>query len=627
METHEVSSPSVLNAVETHLSLIRKQDVACCQSQCLQRLLEKDEAALRLFLEEWCQLEKKQKEVVLRFTIRLCSRWSERTVRGSERSVSRFRFEDPLLGSLCRKAFAVIVDIGEATLARHTATVHVSGGRFVPSPHQNEGKTGHRRTAVPVRREIIRFFVEIASAVGEESSGRHRHRDEEEPMPPTCVDTRDTPVVFLPALYSLRLLHHLYTEKIGRESFPPEYHVSWGTFGHMFHSEELSWLRIRSPRDDMCDVCLLYRRKMADVLRKEGSQTALDQLGGVSRDFVRHRDLALATRKVYRTECKKARQGAEKIRTASENHSADPTLQRRLGEYESHYSFDFSQSLWLPQMADTPGSFYFLSLRTVHLFGLVDDGGTGSPLQTNMLYEQTTAGKGSSEVVSMVYYFLTRVRDPLFASKRACFHADNCVGQNKNSTMIQFFAWCVATGLFDHLELKFLLKGHTKFSPDGGFGLIKKRYRRANAYTIEHVADEVRKSTRESKRNEAIILAKEDFGNWRSALQRFFNPLKGVSTFGSFTFDKTYPLGEVHASKQGEDTFEIHNLLKTDGHPKDLLSDRTFLHLHKQLSPLEPPQMQTKKQWDLYEKVRPFVPVEYQDRVCPQPNIDKKSHS
>ena len=36
-----------------------------------------------------------------------------------------------------------------------------------------------------------------------------------------------------------------------------------------------------------------------------------------------------------------------------------------------------------------------------------------------------------------------------------------------------------------------MLKGHTKFSPDGGFGMIRKQYRRANVYTIGQVADEI----------------------------------------------------------------------------------------------------------------------------------------
>ncbi len=276
-------------------------------------------------------------------------------------------------------------------------------------------------------------------------------------------------------------------------------------------------------------------------------------------------------------------------------------------------------------MADTPGQFYFLSLRSINLFGIVDDGGNGSPLQTNMLYDQTTASKGSSEVVSMLYRFLTHIRSSSFASRRVYFHADNCVGQNKNSTMVHFFIWCIATGIVDHIELKFMLKGHTKFSPDGGFGLIKKRYRCANVYTIEQVAGEVKQSTRETERNDAIILKKEDFGNWKSMLEKFFTPLKGISTFSVFVFDSKYPLGEISVGKHEDDKFQVYNLLKSNLQPDKVLNDSAFINLQKQLDPLDQPQMQAKKQWDLYEKVRPYVPTEYQDIICPQPHIDKKS--
>jgi hypothetical protein len=83
--------------------------------------------------------------------------------------------------------------------------------------------------------------------------------------------------------------------------------------------------------------------------------------------------------------------------------------------------------------------------------------------------------------------------------------------------MIQFLIWCVAVGIVDQIELKFLLKGHTKFSPDGGFGTIKKQSRRADVYTIEQVASEIIASTHKTERNKAIILEKKDFGNWKSA--------------------------------------------------------------------------------------------------------------
>lgn len=622
MKDDETPNKDYINRVETIISSIKTKNIVCCKQKCIKRLLEENEAQLRLFLEEWHQLDKKQKEAVLRFTIRICSHWSKHTTRGLGRKLIRFEFDDPILGRLCRKAFVSIIDIGEATLSRHTAIVHESSGRFVPSRHENEGKEGHNQIDLLVRHEVINFFIEIASAVGEESSGRHSRRNEEE-LEDATLDQNNTPLVFLPSMYSLRLLHHLYGEKIEHGNFSSEYHISWRTFSRIYHSEELSWLRIRSPRDDVCDICLLYRRKMANLLKRQGSKEALERLGGISSEFVQHRDLAFATREVYRAECKKAKEGAERIQKALSDNCDKKRLNRLLSQYEAHYSFDFSQNLWLPQLADTPGQFYFLSLRSVNLFGIVDDGGVGSPLQMNMLYDQTTAGKSSSEVVSMLYHFLANLRNPSFASRRVFFHSDNCVGQNKNSTMIQFFLWCIAIGMIDRIEFKFLLKGHTKFSPDGGFGLIKKHYRRENVYTIEQVANEIKKSTRVTERNDAIILEKKDFGDWKSALQKFFIHLKGISSFSAFIFDKKYPLGEVHVSKHGDDKFQSFNLLNPDLEADEILRDNTFIMLHEKLSPLEQPQMQAKKQWDLYEKVRPYVPIEYQDIVCPKPNIGK----
>ncbi len=206
-------------------------------------------------------------------------------------------------------------------------------------------------------------------------------------------DIDDTPTVFLPSMYSLRFLCYFYREKIGHGEFSSECDISRRSFNRIFHSKELSWLRIRSPRDDVCDVCMLYRRKMADLLQKQGSKAAPEKLGGVGNDFARHRDLAITARNQYRAECKKAKEGAERIQKALENNQSEGILKGLLSEYEAHHSFDFSQSLWPPQMADTPGRFYFLSLRGIDLFGIVDDGGTGTPSQINMLYDSDCRGQ------------------------------------------------------------------------------------------------------------------------------------------------------------------------------------------------------------------------------------------
>ena len=52
-------------------------------------------------------------------------------------------------------------------------------------------------------------------------------------------------------------------------------------------------------------------------------------------------------------------------------------------------------------------------------------------------------------------------------------HADNCSGQNKNNAMIAYLTWRVLTGLHNSITYCFMVAGHTKFSLDRFFELIK----------------------------------------------------------------------------------------------------------------------------------------------------------
>lgn len=607
------------------LARLQQSPLHCCQQNCLARLFAERESAVRVFLEEWYALDKAQQTLMVRLMVRLGSRWSEQTTRGLPRAHPRVSFSDPLFGPICRRAFARLLDMGEATLARHTAAVHASEGRFAPPVHANTGHR-HHRIADEARHAVQRFLVDIAATVGEESAGRHRLRDEEEGSSEETSPS-ETPVIFLPAMYTLRLLYRLYRQHGAGPGTAPSTTVSWRTFCRIFHAPTLSWLRLRNARDDMCDVCLRYRRKMAQTMSGPENQQGLENLEEMSRVFVDHRDRALAARKQYRAACKQARDGAKRLTDAVQAGAGPARLHDLRQAYTAHYSFDFAQNLWLPQLADTPGQFYFLSLRSVILFGIVDDGGDGAPQQVNMLYDQTTAGKGSSEVVSMLYRFLVKDRNPGYASPHVSLHADNCVGQNKNSTVVHFLLWCVATGLLESVEMRFLVTGHTKFSPDGGFGLIKRQYCRANIYTIHQVARAVQDSTVTTQRNTAIILERNAFGDWKSALRQYFLPFKGVAECAAFRFHSSYALGEFQVQGHDDDTWKSVRLLQPRFRPQTLLTTPEFLTLSERLPALEAPTIPTKKQWELYEKVRPYVPAEYQDVVCPHPNVSKISSS
>ena len=50
-----------------------------------------------------------------------------------------------------------------------------------------------------------------------------------------------------------------------------------------------------------------------------------------------------------------------------------------------------------------------------------------------------------------------------------------------------YFAWRVAMGLHESVTVNFLLTGHTKFAPDGCFGLLKKAFRRHTVSSLHQL--------------------------------------------------------------------------------------------------------------------------------------------
>ena len=70
--------------------------------------------------------------------------------------------------------------------------------------------------------------------------------------------------------------------------------------------------------------------------------------------------------------------------------------------------------------------------------------------------------------------------------ERIVLNADNCVGQNKNNTlMLQHLMWRVTVGLNKHIDLVFKFASHIKFGPDYGFGIFKRLYRHAEVIMLQ----------------------------------------------------------------------------------------------------------------------------------------------
>lgn len=73
--------------------------------------------------------------------------------------------------------------------------------------------------------------------------------------------------------------------------------------------------------------------------------------------------------------------------------------------------------------------------------------------------------------------------------------------------VMQYLAWRVLSGLNTHIEISFLLVGHTKFAPDWCFGLLKQKFRKTSVGCLE---DLVRVVNQSASCNQAQLVGTED---------------------------------------------------------------------------------------------------------------------
>lgn len=113
-----------------------------------------------------------------------------------------------------------------------------------------------------------------------------------------------------------------------------------------------------------------------------------------------------------------------------------------------------------------PGPIYFLVPFKVGIFGVMCE--TINKQVNFLIPESLNIGKGSNLIVSLFHFYLSHGMETMF------IHADNCVGQNKNNILMGYLTWRVSLGMNKKIVLSFMPVGHTKFSCDWRFGLLKK---------------------------------------------------------------------------------------------------------------------------------------------------------
>ena len=571
----------------------------CCSENCLNTFYKNYREDIFHFGQNLDISPREVRDTALLMNMREHFHYSQQ-VRGGERKRYRMDYHIAPFGLMCRRAYAMLWNISISSLRkRFTHMIH-HNKTFLPRPHGLSGTESNIALSHTLRREVINFILDIGERIGEESEGRQGRRN---------VHIMSGKVVrFIPAFYSISLLYRLFLSEYYKKHPQAEEKkvipLCLSTFRTTFFSDPCKHIRIRSPRSDVCDECAMYRSFYRRQTEKEAEITSEIDEERVSL-WQQHIQLSKEARLLYKEDLNRAKRTFEQLK-----HN-----EFSLDNYVAHYTFDFMQNLAVSQFADMTKGMYYLSLRNICLFSIRDD---GAEKQFNYLYDEGDGGKGANYVVSLLSYFLTH-RPENYATLVLHLHADNCSDQNKNNIVMQFFVFLVVIGVLKHVELKFMIKGHTHCSVDGGHGIIKKQWRKRNVFTIEQAAEVVRKSSSVLGIHDAIIITQEHFFNWEKLLTKFFYKLPKILSFQQFEMDTKRP-GILRYRLRHTEPREERNLLK-----KGALSSLKLLSLKKirsVLVQLKPPGISEKKQKELYEKVRKYVPPEFQDSICPKPQED-----
>ena len=366
----------------------------------------------------------------------------------------------------------------------------------------------------------------------------------------------------------------------------------------------LAFIVTARPMTDLCWTCqknntFIYRS--ANLAEAEKSERVLQQ--------ERHLLVVQRGRSLYNDMVRHAKDVCHEL-GISELTSNTPCSRQIV----MHYSFDYAQQVHLPSDPLQPGPIYFLVPRKVGLFGVCCE---GVPKQVNFLIDEAhLISKGSNAVISFLHYFFENFG---LGETEASLHCDNCPGKNKNRFVLWYCAWRVSIGLHERINLNFLITGHTKFFPDGCFGLLKQAFRRHAVSSLEQFPSVVNGSARV---NSAQLVGTEDgtsyvpVGDWQSHLSPYFRPLPGIKSFQHFRFDATAP-GKVFARVSLDSP------------------ETTFALLTREASALPPTApvavspagMTPQRQWYLHDSIREFVREDQKDILCPRPDVPKPGPS
>jgi hypothetical protein len=564
-----------------------------CLKNC-QKLLNHQEAIKnRAFFRS---LEKQERNYILLSILKFMLTHSAFSLSGrSKKSRKRKKFDYCISidRPVCKTVF--LFYYGETSKRLDRLKSCVTKESLTPPIHGNSGRTPTNAYNMSDREKIKSFILNFAAIHGLPDPGRDIRKGKGKLR------------ILLPSIMTYKSIHQQYSTNIKALSESP---VSYRTFLKIWQ-EDFSHIKFNNPRSDLCMTCEDFKKQLNQVtaILDEGKEKKQAQIHKKALDHLKHvkkeRLLYQATTKVAKKHYKKLI-AHETVTESNEPNSKD---------IMAHYSWDFAQQIHYPFEDQQVGPIFFKTPKKAQLFGICCE---GIPRQYNYLInEDNYTDKSANTVISLLDHFFTNYG---LGEKWVHLTADNCVGQNKNNALIQYLMYRVLTGLHDRIELSFLVVGHTKFSPDGYFGLIKRHYRRSQVYTYEQLAHIIESSTK-NDHNRCVQTSKSTspviYRDWTSWLSKYFETLNGITSYHHFVIEKKYPSSILVKKQKDSEEFRIDITRKKFPFSKS--------HQPKRLPKrLYPEGLSLKRQWYLFEKIRCHIPSECdKDKTCPKPKQPK----
>ncbi len=422
---------------------------------------------------------------------------------------------------LCRDVFLSIFDISHSVLDRFFDKLREEGIRF-PLPGENRrGQCTVGR--VRQRSAIALNFIDLVA---------QRYA-----LP--CQGARgskpDQHALLLPQVLPKKAVYDLYRQELeaqpdaGKPLGPNAFYFTWRA--------QRPHLHVATQITDYCATCNDLSQHFTDVAQQT---------------LTAHRILAHESREHY------------KRRILASRHADSNTV---------HLTMNFADRVYLPFQHGHPSHRSFIAGLNFDMFGISNDT-FGSQVTYGLTEGHWPNEKSTNSIFSMLHNFLTT---PAFVHGDAVrprvlqISADCCTGENKNRWMLWYFSYLTLIGMFDEVQVSFLVAGHTKSLCEARFALIKRQLRATEALIPAHMHNVI------SCASPVMTGAKADeiaWCDWKAFLERFFSGLvKSISKHHVFRFSAAQP-GVVHCSPSvdaPETAVHRYQLLKPTPGTLDLL--------------------------------------------------------